>query len=242
MVDLSAGLSGVENLRTFIGAMQEYDPTLLSHSLGVTNIAWQLASYLKVENGFQVLLQGALLHDIGKTLIDRAILQKPGPLSPAEQEIMKRHPVDGAQMLAEKGFSKELQVVVLYHHERWDGKGYLGLAGNDMPLNAQIVALADAIDAMSSDRPYREALPPLAVYDEIEKGAGSQFSSELVGRLAQAGFWPTDGLGKERVLHLINRERQWLNFLAEQFHSLRHPLVQIQNRRLDKLVTAYYGE
>lgn len=129
-------MAELEELWALIEAMQEYDPPLLAHSLGVTNIVWQIALCLDIKEEFTLLSRGALLHDVGKTMLEKSILQKQGPLSPEEQEIMKRHPVDGARMLAGKGLGQELQEIVLYHHEHWDGKGYQGLAGGGLAPGA----------------------------------------------------------------------------------------------------------
>jgi len=124
---------------------------------------------------------GALLHDIGKVGVPDAILNKPGALDKAEWEIVRRHPVEGAELLADFPQLAGAVPVVRSHHERWDGTGYPdGLAGEAIPLGARLFALADTMDAMGSDRPYRAALPYSAVRDEIRRMAGTQFDPSLV--------------------------------------------------------------
>lgn len=222
--------TAVENL---LEAIRGYGSGLLEHSLGVANLAFHLSSLLGIEKEaiLNILLPGALLHDVGKIQISKAILQKPGPLSPREWEVMRRHPEYGARMLAEQELDGELQEIVLYHHERWDGKGYLCVKGNSIPLLAQIVALADAIAAMSTDRPYRQALPPAQIYAEIITCSGSQFSSDLVKTLERSGFWPETSDEKDFLARLMVSEKQWLACLVEMVNDLQHPLVQVQSKK-----------
>src|SRR6185503_6953623 len=100
---------------------------------------------------------GGMLHDIGKIGVDEAVLKKRGPLTPAEMAEMRRHPEIGAGIVAPMRFASLVGPIVASHHERWDGDGYpRGLAGEDIPLGARIVAVVDGFDAMSSDRPYRQ--------------------------------------------------------------------------------------
>jgi response regulator RpfG family c-di-GMP phosphodiesterase len=125
---------------------------------------------------------GFLLHDIGKIAIPNHILDKPGPLNDTEWRVMQAHPTIGAEILSDvtllDGHGIE---VVRSHHERWDGTGYPdGLAGADIPLGARIFALADALDAMTSDRPYRRALGWRRTTDEILAGNGAQFDPRVV--------------------------------------------------------------
>jgi putative two-component system response regulator len=125
---------------------------------------------------------GFLLHDIGKIGIADGILQKPGPLTRAERRRMQMHTVIGEQMLHGVAVLQgEGLQIVRSHHERWDGKGYPdGLAGSTIPLGARVFAVADALDAMTSHRPYRRALPWREAHTEILKEAGKQFDPEVV--------------------------------------------------------------
>jgi len=119
---------------------------------------------------------GTPLHDIGKIGIDDAILRKPERLTPEEFEIMKTHTVKGAEILATVPDLQPIIPIVRSHHERWDGKGYPdGLGGEAISPLARVVALADAFDAMTSNRSYRKGMPPAAAFAEIEKQRGQQF-------------------------------------------------------------------
>ncbi len=123
----------------------------------------------------------ALLHDIGKIGIDEAILLKPGKLTPEEYEEMKKHPIIGHQILAPVKYLGPVAQMVLYHQEWYDGRGYPeGLKGEEIPLGARIVAVLDAWDAMTSDRPYRKALGRDIAIGELKKGSGTQFDPKVV--------------------------------------------------------------
>jgi len=124
----------------------------------------------------------ALLHDVGKIRIPNEIIHKPGPLSPDERRIVERHTIDGEQMLGTVGgLLAEVGRLVRSCHERWDGTGYPdGLAGEDIPLISRIVYCCDALHAMTSDRPYREALTVAAALGELERCSGTQFDPEVV--------------------------------------------------------------
>jgi putative nucleotidyltransferase with HDIG domain len=123
---------------------------------------------------------GALLHDIGKIGVPDAILNKPGPLTPAELEIMKNHPVAGARMVESIVFLKPAIPYILHHHERHDGKGYPhGLAGDEIPLPGRLLAVVDTIDAITSDRPYRKGRSLDIAVDEIACNSGTQFNPEV---------------------------------------------------------------
>jgi HD-GYP domain-containing protein (c-di-GMP phosphodiesterase class II) len=149
-----------------------------THTQRVTDYSVLLARELGLSAGEEQQIRvGTPLHDIGKIGISDAILQKPGRLSAAEFEQMKSHTVTGALMLASIPGMGPMIPIVRHHHERWDGAGYPdGLAGEAIPTLARIVAVADAFDAMTSDRPYRPALPPAAAFAEILAQAGSQFA------------------------------------------------------------------
>jgi ribonuclease P protein subunit RPR2 len=133
---------------------------------------------------------GFLLHDVGKIGISDQVLLKPGPLSPEEQELVRLHPNIGAQILRDVALLQGAGLdVVLHHHERWDGAGYPhGLAGEGIPLSARIFAVADTLDAMTSDRPYRSAVAWDDAVGEIVAQSGRQFDPEIVDAfVADAG-------------------------------------------------------
>ena len=127
------------------------------------------------------LAYGFFLHDIGKVGIPESILSKDGPLSEREWSVMRTHPTIGAQIVAPIQFLGDASLVIRHHHERFDGTGYPGgLRADAIPLSARIFAIADSFDAMTSDRPYRRALPVARALDEIQDGAGTQFDPDVV--------------------------------------------------------------
>ncbi len=124
---------------------------------------------------------GAALHDVGKIVVPDEILNKPTALTPEEFEIIKRHSPDGGRICQRIGFLQKAYPVVYHHHERWDGKGYPdGLAAEQIPLAARIVAVADGYDAMTTDRPYRSGLPHEDAAAILRDGAGSQWDAKVV--------------------------------------------------------------
>lgn len=134
-----------------------------------------------------VLRLGALLHDVGKLAVPPAVLLKSGPLTDVELAQVRRHPATGVRMLRSLGAPREILPTVLHHHERWDGAGYpRGRAGERIPLEARILAVADSFDAMTSTRPYRAPRQSSDALDELHRCAGSQFDPELVGVFTEA--------------------------------------------------------
>ena len=125
----------------------------------------------------------ALLHDIGKGLIPEALLRKPGPLTEEERAMVQQHPVHGAAIVAALPGMQELSLLIRHHHERWDGTGYPdGLAGEQIPLGARVIAVVDVWDALTHDRPYRRALGLAEARAIMLDGRGTQFDSELIDR------------------------------------------------------------
>jgi putative two-component system response regulator len=133
------------------------------------------------ETELEALELGAVLHDVGKIGISDRILMKPGPLTPDERSVMQAHPLIGDRMLAPLALLEQVRPIVRHHHERWDGAGYPdGLVAEEIPLLARIVSLADSIEAMSGQRPYRYPLGKAAVLRELELGRGRQWDPGLV--------------------------------------------------------------
>jgi HD-GYP domain-containing protein (c-di-GMP phosphodiesterase class II) len=123
----------------------------------------------------------AVLHDVGKIGVREAILDKPGRLDPAEIAEIERHTIVGAGIVEDLPSSSPVREAILYHHERWDGSGYpTGLSGEDIPLAARIIALADVYDAITDDRPYRKGMSLPEARDFLLRGAGSLFDPRLV--------------------------------------------------------------
>src|SRR5262249_5530385 len=150
------------------------------HTDRVTKYALLLAVRLNLsDDELEWLRVGTPLHDIGKIGIDDAILRKPGKLTPDEFETMKTHTTKGAAFLARFPDLAPAVPIARSHHERWDGTGYPDkLKGADIPRLARIVAVADAFDAMTSDRPYRKGLSSDIAFAEVEKQQGRQFDPE----------------------------------------------------------------
>jgi len=133
------------------------------------------------ENLLQPLWRGALLHDIGKMSIPDHVLRKPGDLTPDEWTLLRRHPLTGAEMVANTLILSGARDVILYHHERWDGKGYPhGLKGDEIPLLARIFSVVDVFDALIVDRPYSPAWPRDMALAYIRQEAGHQFDPVVV--------------------------------------------------------------
>jgi ribonuclease P protein subunit RPR2 len=124
---------------------------------------------------------GFLLHDAGKVAVPDAILFKPGPLTPAERAIIEQHPVTGSEIVRDIEFLGAARDVIRSHHERWDGTGYPDrLAGTDIPLSARVFAVADTLDALTTNRPYRRASSFAKARLIILRGSGSHFDPEVI--------------------------------------------------------------
>jgi putative two-component system response regulator len=141
-------------------------------------LAMQLGSPPKMVANIRA---AGLLHDIGKISVPQSILQKPGKLTAEEWDIMRQHPIHGAEITRRLPFGADIAEMVRGHHERWDGKGYPdGLGAADIPIGARIVAVVDAFDAMTSERPYRPALSISDAKNQLILGVGSQFDKDVV--------------------------------------------------------------
>lgn len=147
-----------EIIECLITALEAKDPYTKGHSSRVADLAYSLGELLGLNgNMLEDLHLAAHLHDIGKIGIPDGVLNKVGPLTEEERRILQGHPVIGYQILARSSRLNYLATIVLHHHERWDGRGYpAGLKGEDIPLSSRIIAVCDAIDAMTSVRPLPE--------------------------------------------------------------------------------------
>lgn len=177
-------------VQSFIVAMEAKDLYTFGHSERVSQYAVALAEHLPEYQHKQKLKHlrlSGLLHDIGKINMPEHILTKPGTLTDKEYEIIKTHTSLGAQMVEKVEGLKGLKNGVLYHHERWDGKGYpTGSEGKSIPLEARILAVADAFDAMTSTRAYRKELPLEEAFRRLDNGIGTQFDPNLAEALEAA--------------------------------------------------------
>lgn len=162
-------------------AIESRDPYMLGHSARVAELAVTLGRSLGwTSDRVDVLRLGGLLHDVGKLAISERVLAKAGPLDPDELAAIRQHPVTGARLLESITEARPALSCILFHHERWDGGGYpTGRAGDAIPLNARVLSVADAYDAMTTSRSYRRALSTHSALEEIANGAGTQFDPVL---------------------------------------------------------------
>ena len=174
----------VEILERLTTAVEMHDDVTGQHTRRVGETAAHMAALLGLSSEQTDLIRRAApLHDVGKLGIPDSILKKRGPLTEEEFVLVKSHTTIGAHMLAggESELIRVAQTIALSHHERWDGGGYpQGLSGDEIPLEARIVALADYVDALAHDRPYRAAWPTERIHDEIRQQAGTHFDPRVV--------------------------------------------------------------
>ncbi len=185
MKQLIDQLERTENILFMMAAAVEAkDPYTEGHLRRLVDYASEISNALKLSpHLITVVRYGALLHDIGKIGVPDAILHKPEKLSPEEFDVIKQHPVFGERICGPLRFGAEVGPIVRNHHEQWDGTGYPdGLAGEAIPLGARIVAVADAFDAMTTDRPYHRAVSITSAMDELCLGAGTHWDPRLVER------------------------------------------------------------
>jgi putative nucleotidyltransferase with HDIG domain len=198
--------SALEAVETLNATVDARDPYTAGHSQRVQEIALAVADELGLASKERdaVALAG-LFHDIGKLGVPDAILTKPAKLSADEYALMKRHPADGAAIVAKFSRLQDAVPMILHHHERWDGHGYPDrLAAEAIPIGARIVGLADAWDAMTTDRPYHRALHVHEAEEELRSNRGSQFAPAVVDAffraLAAGRIPPADpAAGADRV-------------------------------------------
>jgi putative nucleotidyltransferase with HDIG domain len=169
-------------------AIEARDPHSSGHAARVGVMAEVVAARMGWDEAdIEVLRMGAALHDVGKVSVPERILCKPGPLDPNELAVMRRHPEEGARMVARVRELRLAVPAVLYHHERWDGGGYpVGVEGEAIPAEARVLAVVDAFDAMTSDRSYRRAMTEQLAVAELERSTGTQFDPEVVRVFAAA--------------------------------------------------------
>lgn len=171
-----------DTIRALVNAIEAKDKYTRGHSERVTCYSLEVGKKLNLSpERLELLKHAAILHDIGKIGTDLGILHKTVFLTEEEYEIVKEHPAIGSQILDPISFLKDAKAIILEHHERFDGKGYpAGKKGNELSLEARIISIADAFDAMISDRPYRKALKIEDAINEIKRCSGTQFDPRLV--------------------------------------------------------------
>jgi response regulator RpfG family c-di-GMP phosphodiesterase len=168
-------------------AMDMRDQRTARHSEDVVELARSVGELLELDETAQLELEfAARLHDVGKIQVPDAVLNKPGPLEPHENEVIRCHATWGSETLARIPGLEAVATIVRFHHERWDGAGYPdGLSGGRIPLGSRIIAACDAYGAMTADRPYRAAMRPDDALAEIRSGAGTQFDPSVVDALVE---------------------------------------------------------
>jgi len=204
----------LSTIQSIAAALDENDTYANGHAARVAGFAVKIGRAMGLCQGeLDSLERAALLHDIGKIYVPDHVWRKEGPLTAEEQSLVRQHPVLGADMIDSiKPLKLEAQSI-LHHHERFDGTGYpYGLKGLAIPLEARILAVADAFDAMTSERPYRSALLMREALEELYSNAGSQFDPRVV-----EGFLT--------VLDDISRETEVVTFVQKRFGARLYSTV-----------------
>jgi len=172
----------LDTIKSLSLAIDAKDPYTKGHSSRVSDYAVMLAREMKwPEDRIEFLKYVALIHDVGKVAVPESILKKDRLLTTEEYDIMKKHSEAGAEVIKDVSFFAAGSGIIKHHHESWDGNGYPErLKGEEIPEGARILSVADAYDAMTSDRPYRKALKPMEAFKEIQDCSGTQFDPKVV--------------------------------------------------------------
>ena len=195
----------VSSIKALANAIEARDSYTRGHSERVTKYSVKIAQKMGIDGEeVEKIRYAAVLHDIGKIKIKEEILNKPGKLTNEEFNILKQHPTHGAKMLKPVEEFNEILPYLYHHHERFDGRGYpQGLSGVNIPLASRIMAVADTFDAMTSNRPYRRAMPVSKAVTELENNSGTQFDPDIV----------------KIFLAIIKNEKEWLFTVMEEEYS-----------------------
>jgi HD-GYP domain-containing protein (c-di-GMP phosphodiesterase class II) len=169
-------------LKALMAALDAKDRVTEGHCERVAKLTIELARSVGVPESQMVHIErGAMLHDVGKIGVPDDILKKPAALTDPEWEAMRKHPLLAGLLVSKVGFLEPALPILLYHHEKYDGSGYpFGLSGENIPLEARIFTIVDAYDAMTQDRPYRDAMSHHAAMEEIREHNGTQFDPDVV--------------------------------------------------------------
>lgn len=175
----------LETIYAFSKAIEARDYYTGKHAEKMIDIVRNIGNQMGLDQkDIDNLEHAAVLHDLGKIGIDDKILRKKGKLTKKEYKEIKKHPRIGAEIIRSVHFLKDVVPLILYHHERYDGKGYTsGLKGKNIPMGARILAIADVYQALISDRPYRKAYPKKEALDIIKEASGTQFDPAIVRAL-----------------------------------------------------------
>jgi putative nucleotidyltransferase with HDIG domain len=171
-----------QTLGVLITQLEGSNAYLKGHSVRVSRLTEQIALRLGIcGEDLSLLTTAGLFHDLGRFEADLSLWSKPGPLSASDWQAVQRHPEDGARLLAEAAWPARMQRAVLHHHENWDGSGYpRGIGGVEIPLDARVLAVADALDALTTPRPYRPARSQTEAVRILRSQAGVKYDPELV--------------------------------------------------------------
>ena len=172
----------MDTFKSLVASIQIRDFYTEEHSKRVTELSLKIARTMRCpERDIESLRIAAMLHDIGKISVPDGILLKPGRLTDGEYEVIKKHPRAGEDILRTVLLFDHVRMIIRHHHERWDGRGYpQGIAGTDIPLLSGILTVADALDAMTNNRPYRQAMPLKKALVELRRNSDIQFDGEVV--------------------------------------------------------------
>jgi putative nucleotidyltransferase with HDIG domain len=197
------------SILTLVAAIEAKDEYTRGHSERVAAFSVQIAEEMGIgDRTIESIRLGALLHDVGKIGVPEVILTKPGRLTDEEYDFIKQHPETGASIIGQIDNPRMKNAIntARHHHERWDGRGYPdGLAGEDIPLTARIVSVADAYDAMSTARPYREAYPKEFIARQLLAGMSSQFDPRVAKAFLKV--WQDGRLRRPKTLQMeLKRE------------------------------------
>ena len=201
----------LEVVRKWGESIEEKDIYTQGHCIRVADLSCAL--WARVSAGDDTSLFwfriGALLHDVGKLMVPAEVLNKPGKLTDAEWELVRRHPTAGVELLADIDFPWDVQPIVQSHHERWDGRGYPdGLVGEDIPLTARVLCIADVYDALTSKRSYKQAFSHDDAMEIMRGDVGTQFDPTLFGafeEIVRRGTWRNTPAGGARIVETTHR-------------------------------------
>lgn len=177
--------SKTDQVYDLIHQIQMKDAYTETHCNSAGNLAVQLATLMQLpESTIDNILHGGKVHDVGKIFVPETILNKPGPLTKAEYELIQQHPLNGFNLIFEETQNLELAKLALEHHERLDGSGYpYGLKGDEISMASRIMAVVDSFDAMTSDRPYKKKISSRAAIEELRRCAGIWYDATVIDQL-----------------------------------------------------------